>query len=267
MGADSFLWEPNHPHVVKIEIRLRRLPQAWDGFRIAQLSDFHYDPYFSVVPLKRAIGMVNGLKPDLVALTGDFVTAPAWGSTEAQSTAAANTVEPCAALLAQIHSPLGNFAVLGNHDENANPDIVIDGLKAHAITVLRNGALPLTRSGARLWLAGVDDVLEGQPDLDLALRTVPKEEPVLLLAHEPDFAPQVAQYPVDLQLSGHSHGGQVRLPGIGAPWLPPLGRKFPKGQYKIKDLTLYTNIGLGTVRVPVRLNCPPEITLITLRAG
>jgi len=265
VGADAFAWEPNHPHLVKIEIALRRLPEAWDGFRIAQLSDFHYDEYFSIVPLRRAIGMVNDLKPDMVALTGDFVTAPAWGSSEADAVRAAKTVEPCAALLAQIHSRLGSFAVLGNHDDGSDGDIVKDGLKSHGITVLRNGALPLTQSGARLWLAGIDDALQGQPDLDLALRSVPHEEPVLLMAHEPDFALQTKQYPVDLQLSGHSHGGQVRLPLIGAPWLPPLGRKFPRGLYKLGNLTLYTNIGLGTVRVAVRLNCPPEITLITLR--
>src|SRR5262249_34591136 len=119
---------------------------------------------------------------------------------------------------------------------------------------------------SRLWLAGVDDVIEGKPDMDRTLRGIPGNEAVILLAHEPDFADQVVQYPVDLQLSGHSHGGQVRIPLIGAPYLPELGRKYPWGLRRIGRLTLYTNVGIGTIRVPFRWNCPPEITLITLRA-
>ena len=123
-------------------------------------------------------------------------------------------------------------------------------------------------NGKRLWLAGIDDILVGAPDLDRTLKDIPREEPVLLMAHEPDFAVESAQGDqVDLQLSGHSHGGQVRVPIIGPTWLPPLGRRYPRGMYHIRNLTLYTNVGLGTVRIPVRFNCPPEITLITLRKG
>jgi len=110
-------------------------------------------------------------------------------------------------------------------------------------------------------------VLEGRPDIDRVLAGVPPNEVVVLLAHEPDFADHAAARPVDLQLSGHSHGGQVWIPGIGAPWLPPLAVKYPRGLYRMGKLTLYTNIGIGTIRAPIRLNCPPEITLITLRAG
>jgi len=88
-----------------------------------------------------------------------------------------------------------------------------------------------------------------------------------LLVHEPDFADDAALYPVDLQLSGHSHGGQIWLPGIGAPWLPLYARRYPRGLRRIGQLTLYTNLGLGTIRVPIRLNCPPEVTLLTLRSS
>ena len=113
----------------------------------------------------------------------------------------------------------------------------------------------------------MDDVLAGRPDLGLALRGIPTDEPVILLAHEPDWADYVAPHPVDLQLSGHSHGGQIRFPLIGAVVLPELARKYPWGLRRIGSLTLYTNAGIGTILVPMRLNCPPEITLITLRAG
>jgi len=160
---------------------------------------------------------------------------------------------------------MATFAVLGNHDVLVDPERIADRLQSCGIEVLQNRFVPLERSGSRLWIGGVEDVLEGAPDLEAALRGVPRGECALLLAHEPDFALDVARYPVDLQLSGHSHGGQVRIPFVGAPWLPTLGRRFPMGKYKLGKLTLYTNIGLGTVRVPVRWNCPPEITLLTLR--
>ena len=113
----------------------------------------------------------------------------------------------------------------------------------------------------------MDDILSGKPRLDLALRGIPADEPVVLLAHEPDWADYVANHPVDLQLSGHPHGGQIRIPFIGAPYLPPLARKYPWGLRRIGGLTLYTNSGIGTIEVPTRLNCPPEVTLITLRSA
>jgi predicted MPP superfamily phosphohydrolase len=102
--------------------------------------------------------------------------------------------------------------------------------------------------------------------MDQTLRGIPPVEATILLAHEPDFADEAANYPIDLQLSGHSHGGQIWIPVIGAPWLPPMSRRYPRGLYRVKDLTLYTNMGIGTIHAPIRLNCPPEVTLITLRS-
>ncbi len=212
------------------------------------MSDFHYDEHFSVVPIRKAIDIVNGLDADLVVLTGDFVF-----------------IEPCANLLAQLHARRGVLAILGNHDAGSDPHRITEALQAKGITVLRNRSIPFEQGGKRLWLAGLDDVLERQSDLELMLRPVPKTEPVVLLAHEPDCADSVSRYEVDLQLSGHSHGGQVRFPLIGAPYLPPLGRKYPRGLHRIRGLTLYTNIGIGTIRLPLRFWCPPEVTLITLR--
>jgi predicted MPP superfamily phosphohydrolase len=111
----------------------------------------------------------------------------------------------------------------------------------------------------------VDDVLGKAARLDRTLRNVPKDEPVVLMVHEPDYADKVARYPVDLQLSGHSHGGQVRVPLVGPLYLPELARKYVWGLYKVGELTLYTNAGLGTVQIPVRFNCAPEITLLSIR--
>ena len=263
LGADALLLAPNFPQVISREIALRRWPASLDGFTIALLSDFHYDPYFSIHPIKAAISMVNDLRPDLIALTGDFVSMP-WLRENADAAAAA---EPCANLLKDLKAPHGLWAVLGNHDCFTDPDRVTRALEGAKIPVLSNRSVAIERNGARFWLSGVHDVIAKGADLDAALHDVPKDEAVVLLAHEPDYADHVARYPVDLQLSGHSHGGQVRLPFVGALYLPELARKYVLGLYKIGELTLYTNAGLGTVQVPVRLNCAPEITMLTIRRG
>jgi uncharacterized protein len=257
------LVESNDPHIVRRDIPLRRLPRAFDGFTIAHLSDFHYDHRFSVVPIRKAVDMVNRLRPDLIVLTGDFITVPILGE-ERFLRKSAETAIPCAELLAQLQAP--KYAILGNHDAMANPPLITRSLQDRGIPVLRNRCEPLEHGNARIWLAGIDDLLRGEPRMELTLKGIPPDEATILLAHEPDFADHAAFFSIDLQLSGHSHGGQIWIPGIGAPWLPPLSRKYPRGLYRIKDLTLYTNMGIGTIRAPIRLNCPPEVTLITLRS-
>lgn len=259
--------EADHPQLKRIDIRLRRLPPEFDGFTIAQLSDFHYEEHFSVVPIRKGVEIVNGLRPDLIVLTGDYVTVPMTEYRRANTIRFAKNSRPCAALLGALRASHGVYAVLGNHDGASDPRYVVNALQGHGISVLMNRSVPFDRGKARIWLTGVDDILEGAPDLGAALQPVPRDEASILLAHEPDFADQVAFAPVDLQLAGHSHGGQIWIPGIGAPWLPPLARKYPRGLYEIGKLMLYTNLGIGTIRMPVRLNCPPEVTLITLRAA
>jgi predicted MPP superfamily phosphohydrolase len=241
LGEDTILLEPNRPIVRSIEVTFARLPAAFDGFTIAQLSDFHYDEYFSATPIRAAVEIVKNLHPDLVVLTGDFVTVPLYRQFHARKRAA-NAAEPC--------SPgLSRFSI------------------RMALPVLRNRSIPIEQGGSRIWLCGLDSIWEWNPDIDHALREVPGEEPVVLLVPEPDFADEAAYYPVDFQLSGHSHGGQIWLPGIGAPWLPTLAKRYPRGLYRIGPLTLYTNVGLGTIRLPIRLNCPPEVTLFTLHSA
>jgi len=266
LGTDGFA-QREHLQVKKLDIPLARLPEAFDGFTIAQLSDFHYDPRFSVRLIRRAVETVNQWHPDVVVLTGDFVTAPMFEYGNHNAKRSAKRAAPCAQLLQMLQAPMGRFAVLGNHDAVSDSRKIVSDLQAHDIPVLQNRSVPFERGKARIWLAGVDDALDGMPDLGQALDKVPSGEATILLAHEPDFADEASLSKVDLQLSGHSHGGQIWIPGIGAPWLPSLGRKYPRGLYKVGNLTLYTNIGIGTIRAPVRINCPPEITLITLRAG
>ena len=264
LAADSIFIAPNLPRVVRQEIALRRWPARLEGFTIAHLSDFHYDSTFSVHPLHSAIDMVNGLRPDLIVLTGDFVSMPLLSNADEESAAAAG---PCARLLRQMQAPHGLWAVLGNHDFYTDPALVASELRYAGIQVLANQSAAIESNGARFWLGGVNDVVSRTADLDRTLSGVPGNEATILLAHEPDYADHVARHPgIDLQLSGHSHGGQVRIPFLPPLYLPEMARKYIWGLYRIGPLTLYTNPGLGTVGLPVRLNCPPEITLLTLRS-
>jgi len=266
VAADGLLYEALEPRLTRVEVPLARLPEALDGLTVAQLSDFHYGP-FTVTPIRRAVELVNGLKPDLIVLTGDFVTIPIWNEYLHVAKRAARAAEPCAELLAPLTAKLGKYVALGNHDRDSDPGFITECLQARGMPVLRNSSTPIEISGKRLWLAGVDDSLVGKPDLDVTLRNIPATEPVILLAHEPDYADAAKAYPVDLQLSGHSHGGQIRLPVVGPAYLPWGAKRYPMGMYRLRSLILYTNVGLGTIRVPMRLNCPPEVTLFTLRAG
>ena len=259
--GDGILLAPNLPRVVRQEFHLQRWPERLNGFTVAVLSDFHYDPIFSVHPLRAAIAMVNNLHPDLIALTGDFVTVPPTGD-EAKGALAA---EPCASLLRQMSAPHGLWAVMGNHDDATDPEHVTRALQAQNIQVLANQSQPIEQDGARFWLAGVNDVMNGAADLSKTMHGVPASEAVILLAHEPDFADEAAKSPIDLQISGHSHGGQIRIPFLPPLYLPALAKKYVWGTYQVGPLMLHTSAGLGTIGVPMRLNCPPEITLVTLR--
>jgi hypothetical protein len=179
----------------------------------------------------------------------------------------------CAALLKQIQCKQ-RYAILGNHDIMAGPQEITDAVASVGIPVLRNAFLPLERGGSRIWLAGIDDPVLGQPDPD---RTIPvsirnnPHEPVILMCHAPDFVDDLASHPVSrsiaLVLSGHTHGGQIRLPMVGALHLPPGGRKYVEGWFPVGDMQLYVNRGIGSVGLPFRFDCRPEITLFRLRAG
>ncbi len=260
----GFLLEPRRQVVERVEVRLKRLPSEFEGFRIAQLSDIHFGPYMTSEFVREAVEEINGLQPHLVALTGDFVSHPLGKPAGREG---ARHIHPCAEELRRLRADYGRFAVLGNHDHWNHPATVRNALDLSGLPVLLNQAVALEKDGARLWVAGLNDALERTADIERALHGVPADEATILLVHEPDYADHAAKFPVDLQLSGHSHGGQVRLPWLGAPILPALARKYPMGLYRVGNLQVYTNRGLGVINPPVRWNCPPEITLLTLRAG
>ncbi len=262
-AADGTLFEPNRPRVVRQDYVLKRWPEAINGFTIALLSDFHFDPDFSIHPLRAAIPLVNQLHPDLISLAGDFVTTPLFGDDRR----AAEVAHPCAELLRQMSAPHGSWAVMGNHDASTDPEYVTAALEEQGIRVLANVSTPIEIGGGRFWLAGVKDVLGKHADLQQTLHAIPTSEAVILLAHEPDFADHASRFPIDLQLSGHSHGGQVRFPLLPPLYLPKMAKKYVWGRYEVGAMPLYTTPGIGTVGIPMRLNCPPEITLLTMRRG
>jgi predicted MPP superfamily phosphohydrolase len=259
-AADILLFEPRAVAIEHVEVKLNRLPEAFHGFRIVQISDIHFGPYMGRDGVQRAVDIAKKFHPDLVVLTGDFVSHPFNRPDGPEGTRFA---EPCADVLAGLKG-IPTMAVLGNHDYWTDPNFIAGAFKDRGITVLRNSAVPVERGNGRLWISGVDDVFMGAADLTRALKAVPIKEATVLLAHEPDFADYAARFPVDLQLSGHSHGGQVRLPGIGALILPAMARKYPIGLNRVGNLQVYTNRGLGVITPPVRFHCPPEVTFVTL---
>jgi predicted MPP superfamily phosphohydrolase len=245
------LIEPNWPVLERVSVPLATLPADLDGFTIAQLSDLHRGPAVTSEDIARAMELALHQEPDMAVLTGDFVT----GSAE--------YAVSCAKALASPGAVGDIVACLGNHDHWTNDTIVAGALTDAGVTVLRNSALYIAEG---LWIAAVNDVWVRKADLEETLENVPDDATVMLLAHEPDFADvTAANGRVSLQLSGHSHGGQVRPPFVEAPLLPYLGRKYSAGLYRVGSLWLYVNRGVGLISPAVRFNCRPEVTLLTLR--
>jgi uncharacterized protein len=266
LGGYAGFIEPNEISVTQMDLRLPGLPEAFDGFRIVQLSDLHYGPYTGAHEIGAAVRHANALAPDTVVVTGDFVTSP-WLEGATGSPGAVHYAGSCARLLARLQAHDGVYACLGNHDAAVSSGAIAEALKTGHLTVLRNQSRVIERGGARLWIAAVGDVLYDRPDMQKTLAGIPANDTVVLLAHEPDYADVAARYPLALQLSGHSHGGQIRLPLLGATYLPALARKYPFGYYRVRNMHLYTSRGIGTIVLPLRFGAPPELTLFRLRPG
>jgi hypothetical protein len=255
--------EVTHP-----EFHVAGLPAAFDGIRIAQVSDIHLDEYTEPFFLRHVVDLVNQMRPDLIFLTGDYVS---YGISSKHF--AIGAAWQCANILTGLECK-NIYAVLGNHDVFVGAAEVRTALRDNGIVVLNNQHVPIERSGHRFWLAGVDDPVMGNPNPEMAIppsiRYRPNE-PVILMCHAPDYADDLLAHPagkaVNLMLSGHTHGGQIRLPLIGAMQLPGMGKKYVEGLFQLGSMQLYVNRGIGTVGVPFRLDCPPEITLFTLRTA
>ena len=248
--------EPQHLVLERRTIRLPHLSPASDGFRIALMSDHHLFPFTPLELLKRAAEQATALLPDLILLAGDYVCADA------------ESIRDLAPILGRLNAKYGVFAVLGNYDCWRQPELIRTQLAAQSIEVLVNRGLEVGPGAGRLFLAGLDSVWRGMPDPLRAFGGYREGGVALGLVHEPDYFPTLVRLsPIDLQLSGHSHGGQIRIPALGPVVLPPWGRIYHTGLYELNGRFVYTGRGLGMVELPLRFDCPPELTEITLTAA
>ncbi|MGB3682947.1 MAG: metallophosphoesterase [Rubrobacteraceae bacterium] len=236
---------------------LPRLAPEFDGYRVVQVGDLHLEDWTKPRRLNRIVGLANDQQADLIVITGDFLS----------YSADPGVPRRLAEALGNLKARDGVLAVMGNHDYLTDVATVRRCLRESGVLELRNAVRTVRRGGAGLHIAGVDDVMEGKSRLDLVLEKLPEEGAAVLLAHEPDFADvSSATGRFDLQLSGHSHGGQVRAPFFGPVLLPPHSQRYASGLYEVGDMLQYTNRGLGFVDARLRFLCRPEITVLTLRS-
>lgn len=256
-GLSGYLYafhiEPHWLSIERISIPFPDLPEAFAGFKIVCMSDFHHEPEDGLGYLHRVVQSANDLTPDAVCLLGDYVFSEA------------HSIDALASALSNLEAHHGVYAILGNHDYWTDADLVRAGLERAGIKVLINQAAPLKLGAEALYLVGLDDGWSGKPDPAAALKSVPADAPAIVMIHEPDFADRIAAHQqVGLQLSGHSHGGQVKPLYFEAPMRPAYARKYSAGLYSVGPMILYVTRGIGVIPPRVRFNCRPEITEVVL---
>jgi len=236
-----------------VKIKLTRLPPALNGFRVIHLSDLHHSRFTGLEHISRAVETANEMKPDLVVLTGDYVSHDA------------DYIAPVADALGKLESKFGTYACLGNHDHWTDADLVTDLLRGEGITLLVNEGFRFEARDASFWLGGVDDYMAGKTDVPAALRGSFPDEMKVLLAHNPIIFRQSVRANIDLTLSGHTHGGQIKMRDPERRIIRR--RKLSSGLHSRKDSQIYITRGIGTVVVPARYQCPPEISLLELSSA
>lgn len=286
--------EPQWIEFKNIDLNLPSLSQEFEGWKIVQVSDIHLSQWMTQKRLENIVNLINEQTPDIVVLTGDFFSDTKSYYHRLDNVSISNNNEYSSIFqkiinqiaiyqskfkrrsfeddqlilvktLIKLKPHYKSFSVLGNHDYATNFGLVEQGLKDANIINLRNDVYTIKKNNRILNIAGVDDVMFRRDNLDLVLEKLPNTGVNILLVHEPDFAPQSAATNVfDVQLSGHSHGGQVNIPFVGTPFLPPYGERYINGLYKVKNMIQYTNRGVGMSLPYVRFNCRPEITIFTL---
>ncbi|MFS0752002.1 metallophosphoesterase [Oceanobacillus sp. 1P07AA] len=250
--------EPSLLKVTEEPIHFPNIPTAFHNFKIIQFSDTHIGFHYELDQFKELAMKINQLQPDLILFSGDLVDKPNqyyWDQ---------EIVE----ILQSMKAEYGKYWIYGNHDHGGyGTEIVKDIMEAGDFILLQNESVPISKDGSYFTLAGIDDVMLGKPDLKTALENQQENDFTILLSHEPDFADITKNYPVQVQLSGHSHGGQVRFPFIGDLYTPPYAEKYVQGKYEIhQNFSLYVNSGIGTTRLPYRFLCKPELHMYKLKS-
>ncbi len=255
-GAYGLLWEPKRLKITEETVWIRNLPREREGFRIVHLTDFHRGRWVSEAQISKAGQIARRLSPDLVVLTGDFVTGQA------------SHIWNCLEALGRLPSRFGSYAVLGNHDWWTDGKVVTAALEKAGIHVLSNAAVRLGEESNPIWLLGIEDLWSQHHSLTKAVYAADGSGPRILLSHNPDILPNASVFGLDLVLSGHTHGGQVCLPGIGPLLLPIKGdRRLARGLHWQGKTQIYVSAGVGVVAPPVRFNCPPEVAVLTLKCA
>ena len=254
-AAYASLFEPFNYELTETEISVGDLPAAFGGFRIAHVTDVHHSRLVSIEEVRRVVEIVRGARPDMVALTGDYTTSRR------------GYIEPCAEALGSIDAPHGTWAVLGNHDHYNDAELTTRALTRRGVGVLNNANTTIVRGGEALQLAGVDDWGWGACDIPRALRGLDPARPTVLLSHEPRVFDMEEARAVSLILSGHTHGGQICLPLVGAPArLLARGEfRYLRGHYERDGAQLYVSRGTGVIGIAARLGARPEVAIIRLR--
>lgn len=257
-GLWAFWLEPASLRNENHELTIPHWPPECAGLRVAVLADLHVgSPFNGLSKLAEVVSTTQEASPDLVLLAGDYVIHGVVGGRF-------QPPEAVAQLLAKLEAPAGVYAVLGNHDWWFDPDRVRKALEAVSIPVLDDRASPISHGSCHFWLAGVSDWWEGPHDVVRALEAVPPDAPTILFTHNPDLFPEVPPR-VTLTIAGHTHGGQVYLPGIGRPIVPSAyGERFAIGHIVEGERHLFVSSGLGTSIIPVRFLVPPEVSILTL---
>ncbi|RBP95037.1 hypothetical protein DFO70_10367 [Cytobacillus firmus] len=253
--------EPRLLEITKYKISDNAIPKAFHNKKIIQFSDTHLGFHYDLKQLEKLIEKINSLKPDIVFFTGDLMDEP-------NKYKEANQIAP---LLKRIQAPLGRFAIYGNHDHGGyGSDIFKSIMEESEFILLLNENRKIEFSGSSIQIIGIDDAMLGRPDIKLASRSLDDSSYNILLSHAPDLADEASAFNINLQLSGHSHGGQIKLPFMGALVKPPHAERYYEGFYEIggqSPLTLYVNRGLGTTRLPFRFLSKPELTVFTLQSN
>ena len=249
-------FNPKNIDLVEIDIELEDLGWNFNNFRILNLTDIHLGQWINPEYLNDLTDYVNTLNIDLITLTGDYFSYVIEGYEKSLEES-----------FKKLHAPYGKVGVLGNHDHWMSSNKIREIFKNANIVDLSNDVITLKKDGDCLNICGVDSCTVCADNLDKVIAKMPKNIPSILLAHEPDFAKESSQTGLfDLQISGHSHGGQFIIPKFETtPFRGPNSTKYPVGLYKVRNMIQYTSKGLGTNSFRVRINCKPEITIITLK--
>jgi predicted MPP superfamily phosphohydrolase len=248
---------PYEPVLERVMLPLPEAHAGLDGLKIGFVTDTHVGPFISNEDVNRALDLLRAEAPDLLLLGGDYASeSPRY---------VAGVADLLGAFAREL--PLGGYGVMGNHDYSISGDYTFRGMTDAGIGMLANDVAEVRVGSDSLWIAGIDESLLGDPDAVGTMAKTPDGAAVLALWHEPQFAEQVATAGAFAQLSGHTHGGQIRLPGIGPVGLPVHGKRHVIGQSDANGMPVYTSRGVGVYRPPLRFNCPPEVTLITLRVS